>query len=1039
MNPAEVSSPILNSPFEEPQEYWYIQEGEEPRIRQGRRTATVFPPRNQTHEWDVSDGTLVKSSAQPGAYEMTLVNLVRVRVKAWRAQGYPGASRTTLELLEYWRRDGRQARLFFAQIEAAETVIFLKEARGDFLQGVSVPLDNPESADAKPFLRYACKMATGSGKTTVMGMIAAWSILNKIANRSDSRYSDVVLVVCPNVTIRSRLAELYPEANEASIYRKRDLVPPQLMPSLRQGKILVTNWHIFEPQTPQAGGISAKVVKVGVPVRTKELFNIGPKTATARGSRYITLKELDQKVLAGLMAVTDEERDKEGNLKKVWVESVRYIESETAWINRVLGREIGGKQNILVLNDEAHHAYRIRNTKEEETEEEDDGEYFYKEATVWVEGLDRIHKARGVNFCMDLSATPFFLGRVGQDSNRPFPWVVSDFGLVEAIESGLVKIPQLAVRDTTGAAIPGYLNVWQWILPQLTSAERGGSKGNPKPEAILKYAHHPVAMLAGLWEELRREWEERKDDPRPPVFILVCKNTKIAKVMYEWLADNKQPTAIPPANIEGFLNRDGRISTIRVDSKVVHETDTGEAKSDESRWMRFTLDTVGRLAWPTDLQGRPIYPDGFEDLARKMDKPLDPPGRDVRCIVSVGMLTEGWDCNTVTHIIGLRPFMSQLLCEQVVGRGLRRASYELTEEGKFSEEVAKVFGVPFELIPYKADPKGGPPKKEKRYHVHAVPAKAAFEIRYPRVEGYTQGIRNRISVDWASIGTLRLIPGTIPPEVDVKGVLPSNSGRPTLSGPGALENITLNPYRKGRRLQELIFDMAAALTREYKRQPRCEAPVHVLFPQMQRIVARYLEEYVDPVAPAHLLDVFLSPYYGLVVERLLEAIRPDTSQGEAPEIPRYEGNRGPGSTAEVDFWTSREPREVVHSHLNYMVPDTKKWEQSAAYYIDNHPATEAFVKNAGLGFSIPYVHNGQTHDYIPDFIVRLKGESQTHVIVETKGFDPLKDVKRQAAERWVAAVNADGTYGRWMFTMAGKPEDVSAAISEAKPRKEGGL
>jgi type III restriction enzyme len=468
-----------------------------------------------------------------------------------------------------------------------------------------------------------------------------------------------------------------------------------------------------------------------------------------------------------------------------------------------------------------------------------------------------------------------------------------------------------------------------------------------------------------------------------------------------------------------------------VDSKVVHETDTGEAKSDEARWMRLTLDTVGRLSWAADPQGRPIYPEGFEELAQKLSKPLDPPGKEIRCIVSVGMLTEGWDCNTVTHIIGLRPFMSQLLCEQVVGRGLRRASYDLTEDGKFSEEVAKVFGVPFEVIPYKADPKGGAPKPEKRYHVYAVPAKADFEIKYPRVEGFTRAVRNRVTVDWDTLPTLRLVPGTIPPEVDVKGTLPNNEGRPSLTGPGRLENVTLNPYRAGRRFQELVFDMAAALTRDYCGRPKCEVPAHVLFPQMRQIVDRYLRDYVEAVPPANILDVFLSPYYGWVIERLVEGIRPDTSQGEAPEIPRYEANRGPGSTAEVDFWTSREPREVVRSHLNYVVPDTKKWEQTAAYYIDNHPATAAFVKNAGLGFSIPYLNNGQMHDYVPDFIVKLKTIPEGHLILETKGFDPLTEVKKHAAERWVAAVNADGTYGKWLYTICRKPEDVPKAIEAA--------
>src|SRR5438093_105741 len=406
-----------------------------------------------------------------------------------------------------------------------------------------------------------------------------------------------------------------------------------------------------------------------------------------------------------------------------------------------MGREVGGKQNILVMNDEAHHAYRIRRDEPDEEEidlfgEEEEAEEFFKEATVWIEGLDRIHKLRGINFCVDLSATPYFLGRVGQATNRPFPWVVSDFGLIDAIESGLVKIPQLAVRDTTGAAIPGYFNIWHWILPQLTPAERGGKRANPKPEAILKYAHHPIAMLGALWENTREEWIKRGNDPRPPVFILVCKNTQLANVVYNWLANDKAPTGIPPVKIEVFHNN-GATNTILVHSRV----------EEEMSWMRFTLGTVGKTGWPTDSIGRPIYPEGFTELAEKLGKPLHPPGRDVRCIVSVGMLTEGWDCSTVTHIIGLRPFMSQLLCEQVVGRGLRRASYDdFDEQGRLHEEVAKVFGVPFEVIPFKANKQAAPPPPVKRFHVHALPNRAHLEIKFPRVEGYTQAIRNRVTV-----------------------------------------------------------------------------------------------------------------------------------------------------------------------------------------------------------------------------------------------------------------------------------------------------
>lgn len=1032
MSGYEVPQPILNSPFEEPQEHWRIVEGELPRQQPGRRPAMYFyrPPS--------ASGNFDPGEPVGTAIELKLVNRIRARLKEWQKQHWPGITRTTLELLNYWRREGRQHRLFFAQLEAAETIIFLTEARADFLQGIDISLDEL-SAERKAegyraFWRYACKMATGSGKTTVMGMLVAWSVLNKVNDRSDARFSDVVLVVCPNVTIRNRLQELNPANGEASLYRTRDLVPGHLMADLTKGRVLVTNWHVFEPQGIQTGGISAKVSKAGVPVRMKETVTIGAKITTARGKRYLTPAELDKQVAADLLTILDEERDKQGNLKKVFVESVKYVESDTALVNRVLGREVGGKQNILVFNDEAHHAYRIRKPEADEPEEdlfgeEEATEEFFKEATIWVDGLDRIHRLRGINFCVDLSATPYFLGRVGQETNRTFPWVVSDFGLTDAIESGLVKIPQLAVRDTTGAEIPGYFNIWRWILPKLTPAERGGSKGNPKPEAILKWANTPIAMLAGLWEDLRREWELIRDDLRSPVFIIVCKNTKIAKVMYEWLAENQPPIGIPPANIKGFLNN-GRVNTIRVDSKVVQETDTDQTKSDEAAWMRLTLDTVGKTEWPQDRQGRPIYPQGFEELAKSLGRPLHPPGRDIRCIVSVGMLTEGWDCNTVTHIIGLRPFMSQLLCEQVVGRGLRRSSYEVGEDGKLTEEVAKVFGVPFEVIPFKENTSGPKSPPPKRYHVCAVPDKATFTITYPRVEGYRQAIHNRVTANWDAIAPLRLDPMQIPPEVQMKAALVNNQGRPALTGPGKLENVDLNPYRAGHRLQELVFELARTLTRDYVKQPSCEVPAHVLFPQLVKIVERYLKEKVQPILPANILDVFLSPYYGWVIERLVEAVKPDTSIGEASEVPRYETSRGPGSTAEVDFWTSRDVREVVHSHLNYVVADTKQWEQSATYAIDTHKQVDAFVKNAGLGFAIPYLHNGQMHDYVPDFIIRLKGEPPKHLILETKGFDPLMEVKTQAAIRWVNAVNADNNYGQWYYAVARKPEEVRKYLEE---------
>ena len=1037
MNAHEVSEPILNSPFEEPREHWRIMEHESPERRTGRRPAMYFYRRP-------GRGSSPDRQGVGTAIGLKLVNRIRSKLEEWRPlamRGEGGVSRTTMELMRHWRREERRHRLFFAQLEAAETVIFLTEARADFLQGINIPLDEPgaeaKADGARAFRRYACKMATGTGKTTVMGMLAAWSILNKVADRGDARYSDVVLVVCPNVTIRNRLEELKPQGGEASLYRTRDLIPAHLMPQLARGQVLVTNWHVFEPKTAQAAGQSAKVIRAGREVRTRETIRIGAKSTTSRGRRYLTQEDLERQAATGLINVRDEQRDGQGRLKSVSVESVRYVESDTKLIERVLGREVGGKRNILVMNDEAHHAYRIRRTDPDEGEEDlfgeaDANEEFYREASVWIDGLDRIHKHRGINRCIDLSATPYYLGRVGQDTNRPFPWVVSDFGLVDAIESGLVKIPQLAVRDTSGSPIPGYFNIWRWIQPRLTSAERGGRRGRVKPEAILKYAHVPVAMLGGLWEVLRQEWSERNGDPRPPVFIIVCNDTALAKVVYRWLAEDEAPVGIPPAHLDGLRNSGDAIRTIRVDSKVVRESDEGGARSDADRWMRLTLDTVGKTEWPQDRQRRPIYPNGFEALARKLERPFHPPGRDVRCIVSVGMLTEGWDCNTVTHIVGLRPFMSQLLCEQVVGRGLRRTSYAVGDDGKLGEEVAKIFGVPFEVVPLKENPTNGQPRPPpKTWQIHALPERADFEIRFPRVERYMQRIRHRLKVDWETIAPLRLDPMDIPPEVEMKAGLPSNEGRPSLVGPGRLERIDLNPYRAGRRLQKLVFEMARELTRDYRAQPHCVAPSHVLFPQIATIVDRYLREKVHPIDPARDVDAFLSPWYGWLVERLLGAIRPDDESGDAGEAPCYETGRGPGSTSEVDFETRREPYPVMKSHLNAVVPDTAKWEQSAAYQLDTHDSVHSFVKNAGLGFAIPYLHNGEPHEYLPDFIVRLTGDEGRYLILETKGYDPLAEVKAQAAHRWVRAVNSDGSFGSWTYALVSDMGKVKEALSGA--------
>jgi type III restriction enzyme len=1038
---AEVTQPILVSPYEEPDKHWYIQSGETPRQVEGRRTSFVFRPRNQREDWDLSDGTLAKMQDYESAYEMVLVMRLREAVGRWRDDGYPGVTRTTRELLDLWKGKDRQQRLFFAQVEAAETIIFLREARPDYLQGITVPSDEPAAEfradDFSPWTRYACKMATGSGKTTVMAMLAAWSVLNKITNRGDGRFSDAVLVVCPNITIRDRLRELDPATGDASIYRTRDLVPAHMMPLLARGRVFVTNWHVFEPQEMgRVGDTSSRVVKKGVIEERDELIHIGDRNTTARGNRYLTLAEFEKQVAAQIFFVKSEKRDESGKLLSAAVYFRRYIESDSALIERVLGRELGKKQNLLVLNDEAHHAYRIHPDSDESDDEAltgtaADDDVMAEEATVWISGLDKVQAQRGINFAVDLSATPYFLARAGRDTARPFPWTVSDFGLVDAIESGLVKIPQLAASDTTAADRAKYFNVWSWVMEKLTRTERGEGRTGPRADAVLKYAAQPISMLAGDWRLEFERWKAREDQ-RPPVMIIVCKDIKLAKVVYEWIAEGKQSVELPTFAVGELRNTGAQLNTIRVDTKVVAESDTDRAKSDEVRWMRFTLDTVGKLDWPRDRQARAIYPTGFEELAAKLERGLHPPGRDVRCIVSVGMLTEGWDATTVTHIIGLRPFMSQLLCEQVIGRGLRRSSYEVGENGLFGEEIAQVFGVPFEIVPFKSA--GGPqPPAPKRFHVRALEDRATLEIRFPRVEGYTQAVRSRVTVDWSKMPKLVLRPGEFPTMVDMAGLTVDAKGNPVPALPGTAREITHAPYFEGMRVQRGVFEMASALTRNYLAQRETTVPAHVLFPQLQAICRKFVEEYLLVPPSAERVQVFQAPYYTWAVEILLQQIQPDTSAGESAELPRLEALRAEGSTSDVDLWTSKDVRETTHSHVNYVVADTAAWEQQAAFYIDHHPSVIAFVKNAGLGFTVPYMYNGEMHDYVPDFIVRMNvanASGQVNLVLETKGYDPLRDVKEAAAVRWVNAVNADGGFGDWEFRMANSVSDVSYILGE---------
>lgn len=1019
---AEVESPIINSPFREPECHWLIERGKPPVKADGRRRASYFyrvPEHAGRGKRNKKQAELFESE-KGEEVDLVLVNTIRDRVKSWRngvnsgGVAYDGASSVTKELLELWRSSDRMQRLFFAQIEAIETIIFLVEASDIYRRGLpEVPKDEPgleaKAAGIRAFVRYACKMATGAGKTTVMGMLAAWSILNRIASPRDDRFSDTVLIVCPNVTIRERLQELDPALGDLSLYRTRQLVPPHRMEELRRGEVMIANWHrLAKKETNSVNGDSAKVVKTGEPVEVVK--NAGKENESVE---------------------------------------TKYFESDAAWFKRIrreLGSGKGRSPHWLIFNDEAHHAYRRGDAEADEQSLDEDKDLAKKnerEATIWIEGLDRINKLaggsrrRGINLCIDLSATPFYIQGSGNEVGKPFPWVVSDFGLLDAIESGLVKIPQLPARDVTGAEEAAYFNIWRWVQAK---AKEEGYGTNLTPEIVMNYASAPINLLAAEWHQRFVEWEQfskqQHKHPVPPVFIVVCRDTAVAKEVHAWLANGNDGYGVSPP---WFRNTPGHEVTVRIDSKVIEDIEEGGTK-DETRRLRFILDTVGKAEWPGGK-----VPEDWSELVRKHNDKVEsddndgalkwideriPPGRDVRCIVSVAMLAEGWDANTVTHIVGLRPFGSQLLCEQVVGRALRRKSYALNEDTQmFAEETAKVFGVPFELIPFKVAPAGPTPPQPDPNHIYSVPERAAFEITFPVVTGYHQSGQFEVFVDWDQVAKVTIDPMKIPQIVELTP-LTTPDGTLAAYGPGEKPVLSLKDWRAMFRDQQVAFRLAREICTRWQADNGAAAvPIQQLFPKVAFAAKRFLAEKLDRKGGSQPCDVLLvGEYMQAAIGSLLEAIKKgsSTAQSEVAVVPQ--GAAGRGSTLFVDFHTTKPIYPVTRCHLNAMVADTQKWEQSAAFLLDSHPGVKKWVKNDRLGFFIPYRNRGLPARYIPDFL--LVTDTDQNVVVEIKGqVTDGADAKAKAAQRWTAAVNRLGQNGTWHYLLVTDPGRVGDMLN----------
>jgi type III restriction enzyme len=921
---------IINSPYEEPKYHWhYDRQTRTFELVEGRRPAgyVVATPGS-------------KSFDDPGIFvEIPLVNQIRPRVKAWREAGYPGVTTITRRLLEYWHdpEEFDRRRFFFCQLEAAETLIWLTEAPPAERVGIEIP------GDGGAFLRRCCKMATGTGKTIVMAMVIAWHILNKVANPQDARFSKNVLVIAPGLTVKQRLAVLEPAA-EGNYYEAFSIVPPAFLDKLRQGKVLVRNWHALAWESEEQ--IKAR-------------------------------KSVDK----------------------------RGVKSDEAYAREVLG-EMANASNLLVINDEAHHAWRVNQEAEGKSLRARDLKDSAAEATVWVGGLDRLHRSRGILTCYDFSATPFAPSGKKSSEETLFGWIVSDFGLNDAIESGLVKTPRVVVRDDAVPDAKTYKSRLYHIYndPEVRDdLNRRAEPHEPLPDLVLNAYY----LLGYDWRETWRAWKAA-GLPTPPVMITVCNRTETA-------ARVKHAFDSRSIHIDELCDPE-RI--LHIDSKVLEEA---EAKEESAVTVEASNETKEGEEEEAAVERRLTKAEQAELLRKIVDTvgKVGQPGEKIQNVISVGMLSEGWDAKTVTHIMGLRAFTSQLLCEQVVGRGLRRTSYEINPQtGLLEPEYVNIFGVPFTFLPHESSGDGPPPPPTPKTAVEPDPAKAEFEIRWPNVVRIERVLQPVLTLDWSKVQPLELNAAQTPQVAELAPIL---EGKPDVT---QISRIELEQLAREFRTQRIIFETARNVFDQIKQS--WKGSREILLAQLVRIVEQFIRSdrilispplfYQDELRRRLIITLNMSR----IVQHVCEAVRQENTERLTPIFDRDHPIR---STGQMRTWyTSKPCQRTRKSHINVCVYDST-WEASDAFVLDNSSAVSAWAKNDHLGFEVLYVYRGVVRKYRPDFLVRLANGDM--LILETKGQDTELDrVKRCYLEEWVQAVNTHGAFGRWQWKVARHPGEI---------------
>ena len=989
--------PILNSPYGYPARHWELNDGQPTnRILETRRRSELITPVPQPKKWrqkrgqkemvfDEGEGL----STEDQQYDPTpIINEIRSYVDGWRNLPNPNdwqVSPETARLLQHWRHHALQSlRPFFCQVEAVETAIWLTEVAPKLGKRAEKFRAHVEGANAQAnpeLLRLALKLATGAGKTTVMAMLIAWQTVNAVRRPNSRQFSRGFLVIAPGITIRDRLRVLMPNDPD-SYYKTRELVPSDMLGDINRAKIVITNFHAF---------------------KLRERMDVSKGTRAAiEGWRGETLQTL---------------------------------ETEGQMIQRVMP-ELMGLKNIVVLNDEAHHCYRERAQNDDvedlKGEEKDEAKRNNEAARLWISGIEAVKRKLGLRAVYDLSATPFFLRGSGYAEGTLFPWTVSDFSLMDAIECGIVKLPRVPVADNVPRGdTPRFRNLWDHIGKKLPKKGRS-SGGKLDPLGLPVELQSALDALYGHYRKTFDLWEQA-GVAVPPVFIVVCNNTATSKLVYDYISGFQREDDGGTGTLENgrlllFRNFDEhgdrlpRPRTLLIDSEQLEsgealDKDFREMAADEiDRFRREIVQRTGDIRAGDSITDQELLREVMNTVGKK-----DRLGEQVRCVVSVSMLTEGWDANTVTHILGVRAFGTQLLCEQVVGRGLRRQSYDLNEEGLFNVEYADILGIPFDFA---AKPVVSPPAKPREtIRVHAVsPERDALEIRFPRVEGYRVELPNeRLTARFDKDSMLELTPALVGPSItEVRGIV----------GEGV--DLTVDHLNDMRR-STILFHLARHLLYQKYRDPG-EAPKLHLFGQLKAICRQWLEGgYLRCTGDTYPAQVLYREIADMACERIKAAITL-TLAGDSPVKAILDPYNPTGSTRYVNFTTSKELRwqtDPRKCHVNWVICDSD-WEAEFCRVAESHPRVRAYAKNQTLGLEAPYLMGATPRRYVPDFIVQVDdGEPEPlNLVVEVKGYrgEDAKEKANTMRAYWVPGVNNLQKFGRWEFAEFTAVYEMDAAF-----------